>query len=383
MDRLTHTASTLYGVLVDALQQAAQYNQADAVAPVCVLWTDAARQWEPLLPRLREELPVLTLGPYDPASRTGPAIWLRCMIAQKQGTGNREQGTEKTVIQTPDTRHPTPILYLPGISRQELRAVDECPRLLQPLAELQYRGVLWTHKNGRDWTIAGLLQAHESLQIEVSTDSATKEALQRALLKLADEPVSSLRAEAPLTAAKLNALMNPEPVKNLLLWMNDPVGQRAKQSDDEWAVFRAICQQQFGFDPATEGEMTAALLLGRREGAWSSVWTRLAEAPARYSTLPDLLRRARPANPDGLFHDPSSWPQDNEAAELALRDRLAGLKNARPADARKEIRELEKAHGERQTWVWAELGYSPLTCILPALTTLADVTETPLGGATP
>ena len=67
-----------------------------------------------------------------------------------------------------------PIVYLPGISRQELRAIEECPRWLQPLAGLQYRGVLWTHKNGRDWTIAGFLQSADGgLGIPVAADSAT------------------------------------------------------------------------------------------------------------------------------------------------------------------------------------------------------------------
>jgi hypothetical protein len=56
---------TLYAALIAALRRAFDYNKADATAPVAVLWTDAARQWEPLLPRLRTELPILTLGPYD------------------------------------------------------------------------------------------------------------------------------------------------------------------------------------------------------------------------------------------------------------------------------------------------------------------------------
>lgn len=364
-----NTEKTLYQTLVHALRRAADYNKADASAPVAVLWTDAARQWESLLPRLRTELPILTLGLYDSATRTGPAIWLRCMVARALSKADWPHNT-------------TPIIYLPGISRQELRAVDECPRALQPLAELQYRGVLWTHKNGRDWTIAGFLQAQDDLQIEVASDNATREALQRSLLKLADEPIVSLRSEAPLTAVKLNGLLNPEPVRNLLQWINDPAGQKAKLSESEWAAFRATCQQQFKFDPVTEGEVTAALHLGNCEDVWQSVWNRFAEAPRRYPNLPDLLRRARPSQTN-LLHQPSSWPQDNEAEEVKLRDRLQGLKSALPADARKQIRELEKTHGMRREWVWAELGFAPLACIMPSLLALAEVTEAPLGGLTP
>jgi len=36
-----------------------------------------------VLPVLRERLPhLLTLGPYAANCKTGPAIWLRCMIAR-------------------------------------------------------------------------------------------------------------------------------------------------------------------------------------------------------------------------------------------------------------------------------------------------------------
>ncbi len=362
--------TTLFAALLVGLQRASDYNTADASAPVAVLWTDAGRQWEALVPRLRTELAILTLGQYDPATRTGPAIWLRCMNARALPDADWPQDT-------------TPIIYLPGTSRQELRAVDECPRDLQPLAELQYRGVLWTHKNGRDWTIAGFLQSHDDLQIEVASDNATREALQRSLLKLADEPIAALRSEAPLTAAKLNGLLNPQPVRNLLHWMNDPAGQRAKLSDSEWAAFRATCQDQFKFDPLTDGEITAALHLGNRDDVWQSVWNRFTEAPLRYPNMPDLLRRARPTTTDALFHEPSSWPQDNEAAEAALRKKFQALKDMLPADARKQIRELEKSHGARRGWVWAELGLSPLANVLPALVTLAETTEIPLGGLTP
>ncbi|MCW3055033.1 MAG: peptidase [Chthonomonadales bacterium] len=39
--------------------------------------------------------------------------------------------------------------------------------------------------------------------------------------------------------------------------MNDPAGRKAKLSAGEWAAFCATCKQQFGFDPLTEGEVTA------------------------------------------------------------------------------------------------------------------------------
>jgi hypothetical protein len=136
----TTRVGTVYAALLDALRSATSHNRSDGVAPAAVLWTDKEGHWESVIPRLRGELPLLTVGPYAPDALTGPAIWLRCVIA----------GTLPEV-ELPDG---TPVIYLPGVSRADLRAVEDCPRSLQPLAELRYRGVLFAHRNGRDWTPA-------------------------------------------------------------------------------------------------------------------------------------------------------------------------------------------------------------------------------------
>jgi len=137
--------STVFDALVASLQAAAQYDRNDQAAPAVVLWTDRDGQWRPLLPRLRLALPqLLTLGDYDPAAKTGPAIWLRPMIA-------------RSLLDVDWSDDTIPILYLPGVSRHHLRAVEDCPRALQPLAELQYRGVFWTQNNTNDWTVTAFL----------------------------------------------------------------------------------------------------------------------------------------------------------------------------------------------------------------------------------
>src|SRR5437764_3413928 len=118
---------TLLQAIADALRRAADYNRGDQVPPAAVLWTDGARQWEALVPALRGELPILTLGPYEPASRSGPAIWIRAVLSG-------------ALLEADWPSDETPVVYLPGVSRQELRATESCPAPLQPLAELQYRG---------------------------------------------------------------------------------------------------------------------------------------------------------------------------------------------------------------------------------------------------
>src|SRR5579872_1142413 len=149
---------TFLSALVEAIQNAGRYNKNDQVPPAVVLWTDKDRQWEALLPLLRERLPLLTFGQYKPAEWTGPANWLRCVIA-------------RTLPDYQLSLEGTPVIYLPGISKQEIRAIEDTPKSLKPLAELQYRGLLWTHKNGRDWTIPAFIQSNEGgLGIEIGAD---------------------------------------------------------------------------------------------------------------------------------------------------------------------------------------------------------------------
>ena len=168
--------STINEMLVQAIRRAAIHNPDVQVAPSCILWPDGDRQWEPVAARLQAELPELfVLGDYDVEKRTGPAIWLRCVIADK----------------TPEVELPdgsTPILYLPGVSRQDLRAVESCPDHLKPLAELQYRGVIWSQINAKDWTILAFLKSDQGgLGLDVAQDNDAKNAMQLALYRLLDE----------------------------------------------------------------------------------------------------------------------------------------------------------------------------------------------------
>ena len=274
----------------------------------------------------------------------------------------------------PDDRLPDetiPVIYLPGVGKAELRAVDECPRPLQPLAELQYRGVIWSHRNGRDWTPAAFIGSAEGgLGIEIGADGATRDAL---------------RGAAPLHAAYLDGLLIADETRSILRWLHNPAGYQASDAA-AWESFQALCRRAYGFDPARDGPLTAAALLGGRRGVWDVVWQRFAEAPRAYPAIPELPRRARPQGTlplPGLDGEaPGSFPQDNEAAEQLLRDALRGLGDAAPARARAEIEALEAAHGRRRHDVWATLGQAPLAVALGRLAALVRTTERPLGGTT-
>lgn len=362
--------STVLEAILSSLARAAEYNRNDQIAPSVVLWTDKDRQWEDLAPKLRSALPhFLTLGNFSGTDRTGPAIWLRCMIA-------------RTLPEAAWLETSVPILYLPGVARQDLRAVEDCPRELQPLAELQYRGVFWTQKNAKDWTIAAFLQSSDGgLALDVARDHATTEALRRAIVRIAETPISQLSGRR-LEAGDFDALLAPDPVRNLLAWLNDPPGTRGSWSGAEWGAFCNVCRQTYGFDPEKDGEIVGGERLGMRDGAWQAVWSRFVESPRLYPQLPDLLRRATPSKFQDLFFDKECWPRFNEEMEQGLRQDLQSLKKLTPAAARAKVRELEQTHAPRRGWVWKQFGLAPLATALEPLAALANATEKSLSGAT-
>lgn len=339
------------------LQAATAYDGNDQAAPAAVLWPDKNREWETLATRLRYTLPLLTFGDYAPDSRTGPAVWLRCGMAGEVEGVSLAEGE-------------TPIVYFPGVGRDDLRSLQDMDALLQPIAELQYRGVYWSHPNGRDWTVAGFLgNKQKGLGLDVKDDAATTAALARALSRLADETVDGLRGRQ-LGPEDFDALLTPDSKRSLLQWMNDPHAFRAGRRDDEWGAFCSRCKKEFGLDPETDGVLTAAESLGGRTGPWDAVWERYAEAADRYPGVAKALDKARPQ--ELVVSHPESWPSLNDEREAALRTALGGLSHAQPEDARAKLAELEAQHGERRGWLWGCLGQAPLACALEHLVALAD-----------
>jgi hypothetical protein len=360
---------TVLEALIQSLSRAGEYNRDDQVAPAVILWPDKERQWEPVLPALRERLPhLLTLGPYAANCKTGPAIWLRCMIFRALPEAN---WPTKTI----------PILYLPGVSRQELRAVAECPPALMPLAELQYRGAFWSQVNHKDWTVLAFLQSADGgLGLDVARDTATLDAMKTALVKLVGTDIQDLTGHR-LEASDFHALLSPDPVREILAWMNDPKASQSKLTAQQWEAFCHSCKDKFGFNPMKDGPLRAAEMLGLRQGTWSQVWDRFREAPKRYPNLPGWLRKAKPQD-DDLFLKESDevWPQSNEIHETALRNVLKGCAGKSVQSVVERIKEMEGLHGKRRSWVWAELDQAPLAVAFKHLNTLAETCGKPVAG---
>lgn len=367
----TSGATSMLEAMLKSLAEAARHQPGAEDKPAAVLWADSKGEWRPLIPLLRERLPqLLAFGEYDLEKRTGPAIWLKCAVAR----------------QLQDVKIPAdvvPIIYMPGISRQQLRAGDECPAELQPLVELQYRGCVWTQQNGRDWTVEAFLVSDNALGLDVSRDAATRRSIDASLVTLAETPVSQLTGKR-LEAEDFDRLMIGDQPRDLLTWMNASGDVRKRfEESGKWHAFKNRCQDDYGFDPDQDGETVAGERFGLRDTeSWSALWDRFCESPRLYPHIPELLIRSKPSSGKLIF-DREAWPDENDAAEDKLRSALQALENKSAADARKVITKLEEEHSPRRKWVWARLGRSSMAQSLEHLAALAQYTELQIGGDTP
>ena len=361
---------TFLSALIKQLRAASYHNSSNVVAPLAVLWPDENNEWRDVVMLVREHLPVLTLGDFDPKNMTGPAAWIRCMLAQAL--------PESADVITGEV----PVVYLPGCGRSQLKAVEECPQDIRPLVYLQYRGVVWTQKNNRDWTVSAFLQSDKGgLGLQVEDGKATAEALQRSVVALCGKTVEELRKNAPIQSRYLNSLLAPDTTGRVLLWMNCPQKTRSEMPSGEWTAFAEQCREKLGFDPEADGELRAAELLATLDGEWQSVWNRFTEAPSNYPGVHTLLRQAKSAQ-DTSADAREVFPQDNESEESHLRAALKELEDRLPADIAPALAELEKRHARRRDWVWSKVGQSPLANALGHLVSLCKLAK-PLGADDP
>jgi len=355
--------------LLKALRDAAVHNPDVQVAPQCILWPDGDRQWEAVAARLQAELPeMFILGEYDVGKKTGPGIWLRCVIAGKAPNVDLPNGS-------------TPIVYLPGVSRQDLRAVESCPEHLKPLAELQYSGVIWSQINAKDWTILAFLKSDQGgLGLDVAQDNDAKHSMQLALYRLLDEEIDLLKGKR-LDKDYFNTLLTGgDPVRDLLQWLDQGEAFKTGRDENAWIGFVEVCKSQLAFDPVNDGNLKGAELLAEHKGPWGPVWERFCEAPKRYPHLPGLIRQCSMPQTT-LFSNAETyggWPQWNERQEQMLREELLKLKDLPAHEARGRLKDLESKHKERRNLVWAELGDAALACALEHLARMGEMTANAL-----
>ena len=367
------TPNLLGKSLAAALQAVAKGNSHTATTAAAVLWPDKEGQWQTALPTLKKLMPSLCeLGHYAPGERRGPAVWLKCAIAgllpEVQFDG-------------------VPVVYLPGISRAELRAIESCTRELQPLAELQYRGVFWSQANAKDWTVGAFLASKNGgLGLDVAQDKATQVALLQVLQSgvLLECNVDDLKNRT-INAEWLLSLLLPNPTRDLLLWMNAPEETRSQWSDVLWDVFTKRCKMDFGFDPVADGVLVAAERLAKAEGKWAAVAELYRDSYGSFPNVFGLLAKLQPPQ-FGLFPDQgllAGYPQVNEQSESALRYALAACAGRMAPQARTAVLAAEKEHGLRRAWLWTRMGRSPLAQALGHLALVAERSSMVPVGQTP
>lgn len=361
---------TILESMIDSLRRAASYNRNAEEAPAAVLWTDHDRLWEPLIPALRERMSeLLTLGAWDQSLHQGPSYWLRCAVER----------TLNGVVWPADQ---VPVVYLPGVSRSELRQVNICPAEYRALAELQFRGAFWTQANSKDWTpYAFLVSRNGGLNLEIAADNDTKEALQACLPEVFAE--TAIRFEnKKVDADEIRRLIDIDLDRDVLKWMSAPQAVRETWKEAQWDGMCREAVARLKFNPAKEDALSAAEALAGLQGEWQNVWLRFKEAPNNYPGVKTLLAQLK--HPTDLIAEREPYLGLNEAEERSLRDALQDFENLTNEEkARKRIAELEQHHGVRRSWVWAELGESPLAIALQHLVTLAELSQQPLTGASP
>lgn len=355
--------------LVSHLRSAASYNEQAQVAPAAILWTDSECQWQSMMPLVKQYLPELVeLGEYDPENselRIGPAVWVKCAIS-----GLLPE------LKLPDDK--IPIIYLPGVARKDLRAIELCPEYLQPLAELQYRGCWWaTPNNNRDWTVSGFLSNSTiGLSFDIAKDLKTSEALSHALEEVLLSDVESLKGRR-LETEDFNRLIAEDPVKDVLLWMNGSSVVDSWQTKKQ-QVFSSYCVNTLHLDPKNSGVERFAEALCERQGPWDAIWDRFCDVAMQ---LPRLLEVLENIHPVGLALEPGNYLSVNAEDERGLSENLAKLVELAPEDARVQIGVLYERNKTRCDWVWAAIGKSPYLSMLVELHHVATFTELSFGGA--
>ncbi len=336
--------------IIESLKQASLHNSNTMVKPEVILWPDPDKQWSSVIPVLQNKLgSLLIYGEYNLEQLQGPAIWLKCMVA-------------KSLPEAKWAENQTPIIYLPGISKQDLKNITNAGLDLQPLVEYQYTGMTWLHENGKEWTVLAFLQNVQSgLGLKVVTDNATKDALISSLSIYFEEKYV-LYKKPVIDSDYLLSMIFPDVIPNILKWICEGDSFLNSLSVEKKETFINICESTYYFAPDYKNIKEVVLKLGSQKNAWSQVWQYFSQAPSKFPKIIDLLRLAKPDDLlSGMFSIPEeSWPQLNEECEKQLRTDLNNLSDLTGRNLKEKLNQIEASHSKRRNWIWNELGQTPL-----------------------
>jgi hypothetical protein len=362
---------TVLAALVQSLRDSAKFNPQTHVAPSVILWPDHEGQWASVIPRLQAEIPeLLVLGNLDATKKTGPGIWLRCAIAN-------------LIPEVQIGEAATPIIYLPGVSRADFRAVEESPLTLKPIIELQYRGSIWSHINGKDWTVQAILKSESGgLGLMLGTGADNKDAMLLALEYVLDQNVDQLKGKLLDKAYFSGLVQGGDLPRDVLTWLNRGDDYRSEIGERRWKAFCDVCKSSLNINPANQTALDACAAFASTDGSWLQIWNRYCESPRLYPNIPDRIPASRAPKQDIFWLTSEGnfpgWPQWNDDQEVELRKQLASVAGMPWHEARNLVISLEADHGKRRNTVWAELGRAPSAMVLEQLAALAVHVENKL-----
>lgn len=362
----------LLNKLIHSLINASKVNSNLHTPPSVVLWPDSESQWVAIIPELQKVLPhLIVLGDYDPEKKTGPAIWVKCMIS---GTLPEANWSKETV----------PVLYLPGISKSDLKQSAFGNTQLQPLAEYQYTGVIWPQGNGKEWTLTAYLQnKREGMGVSIAQDSTTREMLKKTLpIYFKDSEILFVRER--VDHDYLSSIAFPEFIPVLLKWICKGDAYICSFNKDQQDIFKQICHLRFGFEADYKNIKEIVAKFASRKNDWEQVWNYYINSPHKYPKVETWLRSLTPPQSTlwGDEDEISAFPQINEEKENELCGQLKKIPEMSIVDAVKFLLELQNIHSVRLNWVWSEMDLSPLANSLNWLAQLAKRCSEPFPSAT-
>ncbi len=366
--------ATLLDGIAASLKDSAMSFESGAHWRAALLWPDPENQFAAVYEALRTGLGARGLalyrhGDYDSAHATGPAIWLRCLL-------------DATLDISPPAGA-VPVFLLPGISSAELKHPQTLPRLLRPLAELQYRGDIFRNRRqARDWTVGAFLRSSDQgLGLDVATDTRTDEAAAEALATLLDYPLADFPPRR-LTAEDFLRLIEPDEVRALLAWIAEPAAARAARTPEAWQSVCGLVKSNFSIDMNAKGARQVAVeRLAAGQGAWSKVLARVDEAPEQHRAVCEELRKAEQPMLPGISEPTRGTSADNQLQEQLLAADLTQAADLPHHEAIVRVLSLEDAHAPRRRIRWAKLGEAPLARALEPLARLAAEVRVQLAGS--
>jgi hypothetical protein len=359
--------TSLEDKLKQSLKNAVLYHSDLFVKPEVLLWPDPDKQWEPIIRELQKTVKeLLVLGDYKPEAKQGPAIYIKCMVA-------------RTLPEADWSDNIVPILYIPGLSKNDIKNISIAQLEYQSLMEYQFTGTIWLQENGKEWTINAFLQNKaEGLNLSVSQDNTTRDMLKKALPIYFREP-EAFKYREHIDADYLYSIVFPEFIPVLLKWICKGDDFLGAMDEDKQKIFQNICSSRYAIEANYSNIKDIVQKLITRKNNWAHVWQYYSNSPTKYPEIEYWLRQL-PSPATSLWNDEAeieTWPQINDEKENELRRGLLSTGRMDIKDSVEQLQKLEGEHAKRRKSVWAEMGKAPLAFSLLYIKEMTDLVLNP------